>query len=136
MKAKENEILLIYNSEKQQDRKTKGYADTLNDHALNERDVLTDNLTETQIAEIARDMNIEIAELVDKNSDLYLQEYKNKSLSDDEITKVLAKNPEMIKTPIAYVGSEVFFVGSAYDFVNKDFDIEGVKSHKGNKFEK
>lgn len=136
MKAEENEILLIYNSEKQQDRKTKGYADSLKDHALNERDLLTDNLTETQIAEIAGDMNVELVDLVDKNSDLYMQEYKNKSFSDDELTKILARNPEMIKTPIAYMGSRAFFVESAYDLVNQDFDIEGVKSHKANKFEK
>lgn len=136
MKAKENEIVLIYNSEKQQDRKTKGYADSLGDHMLNERDVLTDNLTETQIAEIAQDMKIELVELVDKNSELYINELKDKSFSDEELTKLMVKNPELIKTPIAYYGSKVFFVGSAYDFVNKDFDIEGVKSHKANKFEK
>ena len=136
MKAKENEILLIYNSEKQQDRKTKGYAGSLGDHRLNERDVLRDHLTETQIAEIAQDLKVRLTDLVDKNSDLYLKELKNRSFSDEELTKLMAKNPELIKTPIAYYGSKVFFVDSTYEFVNKDFTIEGVKSPKANKFEK
>lgn len=136
MKPKDNEILLIYNSEKQQDRKTKGYADSLKNHALNERDVLSDNLTETQLAEMANDMHVEISELIDKNSEFYMNQLKGKSFSDDQLTKLMVKNPELIRTPIAYLGSKAFFVGSSYDFVNQDFDIEGVKSLKGNKFEK
>ncbi|MEX2336335.1 MAG: ArsC/Spx/MgsR family protein [Fulvivirga sp.] len=136
MKPRDNEILLIYNSEKQQDRKTKGYADSLKNHALNERDITRNNLTETQLAEIAMDMHIEISELMDKNSELYMSQLKDKSFSDEELTKLMVKNPDLIKTPIAYMGSKVFFVGSSYDFVNEDFDIEGVKSSKGNKFEK
>lgn len=136
MKARENEIVLIYNSEKQQDRKTKGYADSLKDHALNERDIMTNNLTETQLAEIASDMEVEMAELVDKNSQFYMNQLKGKSFSDDQLTKLMVKNPELIKTPIAYIGSKVFFVSSAYQFVNEDFDIKGVKSSKGNTFER
>lgn len=136
MKAKDNEILLIYNSEKYEDRKAKGYADTLKDHALNERDITKNNLTETQIAEIARDMNVDISELIDKNSDLYLHQLKDKGFSESELTKLIVKNPELLKTPIAYKGSKAFFVGSAYQFVNEDFDVEGIRSPKGNTFEK
>ncbi|ELR73190.1 hypothetical protein C900_05239 [Fulvivirga imtechensis AK7] len=136
MKAKENEILLIYNSEKYEDRKAKGYADTMKDHALNERDISKNNLTETQIAEIARDMNVDMSVLIDKNSDTYLHHLKDKGFAEAELTKLMVKNPDLIKTPIAYIGSRAFFVGSAYDFVNADFDIEGVRSKKGNVFEK
>lgn len=136
MKAKDNEILLIYNSEKYEDRKAKGYADTLKDHALNERDVTKNNLTETQIAEIAADMNVDISQLVDKNSDLYLHQLKDKSFSEEELMKLIVKNPELLKTPIAYKGSKAFFVDSAYQFVNDDFDIDGIRSPKGNTFEK
>lgn len=136
MKAKENEILLIYNSEKYEDRKAKGYADSLKDHALNERDISKNNLTETQLAEIAGDLNVDLSVLVDKNSDIYLHQLKDKSFSDEELTKLMVKNPELIKTPIAYRGSKAFFVGSAYKFVSDDFEIEGVRSGKGNQFEK
>lgn len=136
MKAKDNEILLIYNSEKQQDRKTKGYATSVEGYALNERDVIADPLTETQIAEIADDIGVPIVDLVDKNSDMYLNELKAKSFSDEELIKLMSKNPELMKTAIAYVGAKAFFVGSAYDFVNKGLEIEGVKSSKGNIFEK
>lgn len=136
MKAQNNEILLFYNSEKQQDRKTKGYADSLKDHVLNEKDVMNGILTKTQLAEIAKDMNVEVSDLVDKNSEYYMQNLKNSSFSEDELTTLMVKHPEIIKTPIAYMGSKVFFVGSAYDFVNEDFDIEGVKSRKANRFEK
>lgn len=136
MKAKENEILLIYNSEKYEDRKAKGYADTMKDHALNERDIAKNNLTETQIAEIARNMNVDMSELIDKNSDTYLHHLKDKGFSESELTKLMVKNPDLIKTPIAYIGSKSFFVKSAYDFVNADFETKGVQSKKGNVFEK
>lgn len=136
MKAKENEILLIYNSEKQQDRKTKGYAASLEGHQLNERDVMTDNITETQLAEIANDLSVKMEELVDKNSEYYMSELKGKSFSDDELTKLMVRHRELIRTPIAYMGAKAFFVGSSYDFVNKDFEVKGVTSKKANQFEK
>ena len=136
MKAKDNEILLIYNSEKQQDRKTKGYASSLNEYALNERDVMTDHITETQLAEIANDIGVPLSDMIDKNSEMYMEELKEKSFADEELTKLMVKNPELIKTPIAYVGSKVFFVGSSYDFVKQGIEIKGVKSSKANKFEK
>ena len=136
MEAQNNEILLIYNSEKSQDRKAKGYADSLKDHVLNERDVMQKTLTETQLAEIATDLHVPVQELIDENSDYYLTELKDKSFSDQELTKIMVNNPDVIKTPIAYIGSRAFFVGSSYDFVKQDLEIDGVKSDKGNIFEK
>ncbi|MBL3655459.1 arsenate reductase family protein [Fulvivirga sediminis] len=136
MKAEKNEILFFFNSEKQQDRKARGYADSVENHKLNEKEINQDHLTETQIAEIADDMGVSIVELVDKNSGYYLDELKDKDISDTELATIMAKNPGVIKTPIAYMGKHVFFVENAYSFVQQDIEVEGVKSDKGNVFEK
>ncbi|UII24124.1 arsenate reductase family protein [Fulvivirga ligni] len=136
MKAEEKEILFIYNSEKQEDRKAFGYADSIDGFALNDKDVNKVKITETQLAEIADDMGVAVVQLVDENSEYYMNELKGKSINDSELTTILSKNPQAIKTPIAYLGKKAFFVDSAYSFVKQGIEIEGVKSEKGNAFEK
>ena len=136
MKAEEKEILFIYNSEKQEDRKARGYAETVDGYALNDKDVSKVKITETQIAEIADDMGVTVVQLVDENSEYYMNELKDKSIDDSALTTILSKNPEALKTPIAYLGKKAFFVDSAYSFVKQGIEIEGVKSDKGNAFEK
>ncbi|UII24768.1 hypothetical protein LVD15_15770 [Fulvivirga maritima] len=136
MKAENNEILFFFNSEKQQDRKARGYADTVENHQLNEKEINKDHLTETQIAEIADDMGVRMVDLIDKNSGYYLDELKDKDISDSELATIMAKNPEVIKTPIAYMGSKAFFVEDAYSLVQQGLEMKGVQSDKGNVFEK
>ena len=136
MKAMENEIILIYNSKKQRDRETLGYAKSLEDYKLNERDISKDNLTEQQIAEIASDLNTDVASLVDKNDEKYMAEMKGGDFSKDELLKLMNQNPSLITTPIAYLGKKIAIVKSPYNFIREDLEIDGIKSSKGNKFEK
>ncbi|MDX1629349.1 MAG: hypothetical protein R3345_11655 [Fulvivirga sp.] len=132
----ENEIILIYNSKKQRDRETLGYAKSLEDYKLNERDISKDNLTEQQIAEIASDLNTDVASLVDKNDEKYMAEMKGGDFSKDELLKLMNQNPSLITTPIAYLGKKIAIVKSPYNFIREDLEIDGIKSSKGNKFEK
>ncbi len=136
MKAKDNEIILIYNSEKQKDKEVLGYAETLKDHKLNDTDVSKSKLTERQIAEIASDLNKDVIGLVDDSSEKYKTEVKGKSFSDDELLKLLTENPDLLTTPIAYMDDKSFVVDSQYSFINKDLDVGGVKSNEANQFEK
>lgn len=136
MKPKENEIILIYNSNKQRDKEVMGYAKSLENHKLNERDISKSNLTEKQWAEIAMELETEIAEMVDTNSEKYLTKLKGGDYSDDELLKLMVQNPEIIQTPIALLKDRAFVVKSQYSFINEDLNIDGIQSDKGNKFEK
>jgi len=136
MKAKDNEIVLLYNSEKQKDKEVLGYAETLKDHKLNATDVSKSKLTERQIAEIASDLNKKVEGVVDDSSEKFKTEIKGKSFSDEELLKLLTENPDLLTTPVAYMNDQAFVVDSQYSFINKDLDVGGVKSKQANQFEK
>lgn len=136
MKPKEKEIILIYNSNKQRDKEAMGYAKSLENHKLNERDISKSNLTEKQWAEIAIELKTEVSDLVDTNSEKYLTDLKDGKYSDDQLLKLMVQNPEIIQTPIALLKDRAFVVKSQYSFVNEDLNIDGIQSDKGNKFEK
>jgi len=132
----DNEIRLFYNSKKQRDKEVVGYAKSMKDHELNEQDITKTMLTERQLAEIAKDMNRSVSELIDKNDEKYLSTVKNGNFSDEELLKLMSQNPELIKSPIAYMNGKAFVVKSQYSFVNEDIEVDGIQSKAGNKFEK
>ncbi|WP_323755492.1 hypothetical protein [Roseivirga sp.] len=135
MKPQENEILLIYNGRKAQDAKVLGYASAVQKYTVNERDIDKNPLTETQLTQVANEMGLQILDLIDKTSDAYLKEVKSQSFSNEEMMKIVKQHSDILKTPIAMLNDTVFFVHSAYDFVNKGIEIEGVKSKSGNSSE-
>lgn len=130
METSKNELKLYYNSDKKHDRETLGYAESL-DVAINEQDLSKSNLTERQFAQLADNMNIPISDLADKNSDYFLAEIKDKEFSDEEMLKLLNAHPELVHTPIALIGEHTYFVKSPFELVNKDLDIEGIQTNKG-----
>ncbi|KOF02477.1 arsenate reductase family protein [Roseivirga seohaensis] len=135
MKPQENEILLIYNGRKSHDTKVLGYASAVQKYTVNERNIDKNPLTETQLNQVANDMGLQILDLIDKKSDAYLNEIKDQRFSNEEMMKIVKQHPEILKTPIAMLNNTVFFVHSAYDFVNKGIEIEGIKSKSGNIYE-
>jgi arsenate reductase-like glutaredoxin family protein len=130
METNKHELKLYYKSNHKHDRETYGYAQTL-DVPINEQDLSRNNLTETQIAELADAMQIRLVELVDKNSEMYMNDLKDKSFDDEELLKLMHRNPELIKTPIAMIGKHTYFVKSPFNLIPKDLEIEGIKSNKG-----
>lgn len=132
----ENEIRLFYNGKKQRDKEVVGYAKSMKDHELNEQDITKTMLTERQLAEIAKDMNCSVSELIDTNEEKYLSTVKNGNFSDEELLKLMSQNPELIESPIAYMNGKAFVVKSQYSFVNEDIEVDGIQSKAGNKFEK
>ena len=136
MGNRNNEIKLLYHGQKQRDKEVLGYARSLTDHQLNETDISTTQLTARQLAEIADDLGIEIEELVDKHEGKYREIIKKGEFSDDEWLKLLVNNPELIRSPIAYINNEATNIKSQYSLIKQDMNIGGVKSEKGNKFEK
>ena len=132
MKPQENEILLIYNANKFQDNQVLGYASAIDKYTVNEKNIDKNPLTGTQIAELAGKMGLQVLDLIDKTCDLYLNKIKTTDFSNEETLKIITNNPEALNTPIAMLNGTVFFVHSAYDFINKGIEIEGIKSKSGN----
>lgn len=135
MNAQDNEMRFFYNSEKYNDSKALGYAETAK-KKVNVHDISKTPLTQTQIAELAEKMNVKVKDIVDKNDDLFLSQYKGKDLPDEEWLKVLEENPSMIKTPIAMTSKKTFYVDDPYKFVNRDMDNGGIVNKHANKDEK
>ncbi len=102
------------------DRKTIGYARSLRHYKLKEMDVQHENLSEMQLEEIAKLLNVERAELLDRNSEDFQKEYANIQLTKMDILKVLKKKPHMIKTPIVVYSNRAEFVDSSFSFIKED----------------
>jgi len=135
MKDHRKEMKLYYNSTKMEDREVLAYAESL-DLVINERDISKDIFTETQLKEIADAMHTDVMGLIDKNDSLYIDEIKHDDFSDEELLKIMRKNPSVIKTPIASVEDHTYHVKSHYELIPKDLDVKGIKSRKGNSSER
>lgn len=120
MKAHKNEIKLIYNSSRMEEKRAVGYAEALKDHKLQTIDITKEHITETQLAELADQLGVNVRELIDEQSALYKDNFADKDFEDGEILRVLVQNLEMLKTPIALKDEKAFFVTSSYDFIKQD----------------
>jgi arsenate reductase-like glutaredoxin family protein len=126
------EITLIYNSEKTDDKKARGYVESLPGYAIKTLDLAKDSLTETQIAQIAIKMKENIEDLLDPTYDDHISVHKEglKLMSRSEMLTLMANEPKLISTPILIIGNRAFRYGSAYELINKEMNMrEGVSKY-------
>jgi len=57
-------------------------------------------LTEKELSEIIKLLNISPINLVRKNEKIWKENYKGKEVSDKEIIKIMIENPKLIERPI------------------------------------
>ncbi|MEJ2006304.1 MAG: ArsC/Spx/MgsR family protein [Cyclobacteriaceae bacterium] len=136
MKDHRTEMKLYYNSTKMEDREVLAYAESLKHLVINEKDISRDIFTETQLKELANDMNTDLMGLIDKNDSLYMDKMQHDNYSEEELLKIMRKNPSVIKTPIAKVDKHVYHVKSHYELIPEDLDIKGIVNRKGNSSER
>jgi len=67
---------------------------------------LAEPLTEKEITALLKKLAIPASELVRKNEALYKEEYKNKTISEQEWITILAANPILIERPIVEKGNK------------------------------
>jgi len=132
MKVLNNEILLIYNSNDLVEKRALAYAKTLQHHFVKELDISKEQLTGTQIEQLAEKLNSRVKDLVDKESETYHKMYFNTEFDEDGALKALFKNPELMKTPIVVYQDSADFVKSSYDFVKQDMDDKEVVANSVN----
>jgi arsenate reductase-like glutaredoxin family protein len=121
-----NEMVLIYNENKLRDRVTLGYVKSIKDIKVKEINVYKDKITEQQFMDIARRLNVNPAELFDRQSEEYREKYADTKLSKDDVLKILKHNSSILRTPIAMYHDQAYFVQSPYDFVKTGLAFKGI----------
>jgi len=53
------------------------------------------------LSELIQKLNIEPIELIRKKEKIWMEQFKNKTLNDDELIDVMVQNPILIERPIA-----------------------------------
>jgi arsenate reductase-like glutaredoxin family protein len=95
-----NEIKFLYNSNKMSDKEAYAYVLTLHRHVINELDLSCNDLTPTQVSELATKMNKRIIDLFDKDSDYFKENIQGKDIVESDLLTVLIREKSALKTPI------------------------------------
>ena len=125
------ELTLIYHSEKTDDKKARAYVESFPSLAIKTLDLARENVTETQLAQIADKMHVPIEQLVDitydEGSTEAWQTKSIKQMDSAELLILIRHNPKLLATPILIIGDKAYRYATAYHLINKYLD-EGVKS--------
>lgn len=62
--------------------------------------------TKEELKELLQKLNISPIELVRKKETIWISNYKNKNLTDDEIIQAMIDNPKLIERPIVVNGNK------------------------------
>lgn len=65
---------------------------------------LKNPLTESELKDLLKKLNIPAIELVRKNEAVWKEQYKNKNLSENELIEAMVANPKLIERPIIVNG--------------------------------
>lgn len=122
------EMKFIYSSQKYSDRKTLGYATSLNKHVINEFDVSKEKMTPTQIFQLASMAGCSIHDLIDKDHDYYKDSLKDQDLDDDGLVTTIINDQTLLRTPIIATDKEAYIIRTSYDLNKIDMAIDGLAS--------
>ncbi|MCQ4141693.1 arsenate reductase family protein [Chryseobacterium sp. EO14] len=67
--------------------------------------IVEDPLSELEIKTVLKKLNQSVFHIIRKTGKLYLENFADKNLSEEEWIKVLAENPSLIQRPIIIKGS-------------------------------
>jgi arsenate reductase-like glutaredoxin family protein len=126
-----NEITILFNSNKEDDKKARGYAEALPGYVIKTLDLAREPITETQIAEIANKMGVRVEELVDPSYDDHIGVHREgvKLVGPADLLTMMAQDTMLLHTPILIVGKRAFKYGSGYNIIKEDL-VVGVGNNK------
>jgi len=126
-----NEITLIYNSDKADDKKARAFAESLPDFVVKTLDLTRDPITETQLAEIANKADARIEDLIDPSYDDHISIHSEgvKVAPPSDMLKIMVNDTKLIATPILIVGSKAYLCNSSYDLIKEDLEV-GIRNSK------
>jgi arsenate reductase (glutaredoxin) len=119
MMLNDREILLYYKPEIKKDKNTYVLASQISNH-INTVNVLKEDLSETQLREILLLLKVPVEKLIEKESEVYKKEYNDKDLDEDSWILAMSKNPDLIKTPIAFMGKRGYIIETPSNVLKLD----------------
>lgn len=122
-----NEIKFLYNSNSLSDKEAYGYVLTLENYKINELDVYNNDLTPTQLSELAKKMNVKVIDLFDEKSDFFKENIKGKDISDHDLLDILVEEKSALKTPILITNSSVKVIEYAREIISMDLAFKETK---------
>lgn len=127
MEYNKREAIIYWNPSEKRDKNTYNMVKQLTPH-IHDIDVRKDMPTETQLIEIISKLGRRAEDLVDKDSDPFKKQFKNVDLPEEEWLKALVANPDMLYTPIVFLGDR----GMIVDTPSRVLDLD--PSHGFNDF--
>jgi arsenate reductase-like glutaredoxin family protein len=118
-------VLIIYKGNSRSDKEGYGYASALKPH-VHDIDVTKEPLTSTQIKEIADKLGVEVEALVDKESDVYKEEYTGMSFDASNWLNILSQKPALLRTPIIFDGEDGHIFESGRDVIKYGTTQKGI----------
>ena len=114
MHYKENELTLLYNKERELDRKTLATAHVLT-NKINRQEVSSNRLSETLYYIAIKKLGGNPKTIVDKSKPYYQEELKGRELSDYGWYSIMMKHPELWRAPVALYKGKVMLCTSSND---------------------
>ncbi|NMM47986.1 arsenate reductase family protein [Marinigracilibium pacificum] len=99
MELRQKEIKLLIHHYKELDKKALGYAE-LSPNAVQIVNLDQESLTPRMIKEIIDLLGVDVSKIIDRNSDTFIDKFKNVELSEEDWLRVLSEKNDLIKTPI------------------------------------
>lgn len=125
------ELTLIYHSEKSDDKKARGYVESLRGVAIKTLDLARDQITETQLAQLADKMSEPVASLIDPTYDDRDDNGEDrdglKAMDTTELLTMIKHNPRLLDTPIVILGDKAYKYKTGYNLIRETM-AEGVNS--------
>ena len=102
---KENMITIYHNPRCTKSREGLCLLEELNEEFII-RKYLEEPFSKTELKDVIKKLNIKPIELVRTKEKIWIDQFKNKELSDDELITILIENPKLIERPIIVKGNK------------------------------
>ncbi len=112
----DRQITIYYSSDSQRAKEAIAYAESEGFSVLT-IDILKTPLTGLQILELAGRLGLHVSDLVNQESPAYQTKFAPHDLSDEDWIKMIRKNPEIMKQPIALHGDKTVMVETPTDII-------------------
>ncbi|WP_114752545.1 arsenate reductase family protein [Pleomorphovibrio marinus] len=124
-----NEVKFLYNGNKMEDKEAYAYVLTLHNHVINELDVSKNDMTPTQLSELAKKLNKRIIDLFDKDSGYFKENIQGNNIVESDLLTLLIKEKSALKTPIIITEEKAEVLAYPRDTIKMDmvFNEIGVK---------
>jgi arsenate reductase len=119
MQFNDRELIIFWKPDQKKDKNTLNLAKQVSNH-IRDIDVYTESVTATQLTEILGLLNLPIEKLIEKESDEYKKNFQDKDLEDTEWIKAMTNKPELIKTPIVFLGKKGMIIETPSNVLSLD----------------